>query len=91
MFIGKRPRSHLNFIHYRTGFKLKTNEKEIHLDDTFILGKAEEGTVIIPENKRILYTDVLLNKIDLDSFTKPNKKEKFYRFYLVFDFPLHFL
>jgi len=51
----------INFIHYRTGFKLKTNEKEIHLDDTFILEKAEEGTVIIPENKRILYTDVLLN------------------------------
>ena len=69
----------INFMHYTTGFKIKRQNKEIHLDDTFFLEKAQKGMTVIPENKRILYSDVLLNKIDFDSIESPNKREKLFR------------
>lgn len=80
----------INFIHYKTGFKIKRQNKEVHLDDTFFLEKVEKGITVIPENKRILYSDILLNKIDFDSLASPNKKEKLFRALSRFRFSISF-
>ena len=69
----------INFIHYRTGFKHQKAQKEIHIDDTFILEKAERGTAVIPVGDRVLYSDILLHKIDLDLQSSSNKKERLFR------------
>lgn len=74
------------FIHYRTGFNHQKTQKEIHIDDTFILEKEERGTAVIPLGDRVLYSDVLLHKIDLDLRSISNKKNGYLGFYPVFDY-----
>ena len=78
---GEDDKWRINFMHYETGFKYKKVDKEIHLDNTYFLQKIEKGKEVIPLNRRIKYTDVLLNKIDLELPKTKNKREKIFRFF----------
>lgn len=53
----------LMFIHYKTGFKNKKKDKEVHLDNTFFLTKNEKANTAIPINNRIQFSDILIDKI----------------------------
>ena len=74
----------INFIHLRTAFKHLKSTRTIHLDGTYLLEKVEKGEKIIPKNKRLLYKDILLSQMDMDSFINHSKaqfkKEFFFRF-----------
>lgn len=78
---GEDDKWRINFMHYTTGFKNKKEDKEIHLDNTYFLETIEKGKEVIPLNRRIKYTDVLLNKIDLELPKTKNKREKVFRFF----------
>ena len=70
----------VSYMHYTTGFKHKKNEKEIHLDNTYFLERVEKGNKVIPLDRRIGFTDVLINKIKLDSDQSINKRDRLFRF-----------
>ena len=71
----------INFMYYTTGFKHKKKEREIHLENTYFLQRIEKGKEAISLNRRIKFTDVLINKIKLDSVESISKRDRLFRFF----------
>lgn len=82
---GEDQKYRINVIHSRAAFKHLKSSRTINAEGTYFLTKTEKGENVILENKRILFEDVLLHKIDLDSALSQNKrqhkKEKWFRFF----------